>query len=149
MSVNIDDPLDAFAAYLGEVTMANAGLEEGGFAGDETEEPHVIVSVEGGVDLDGDSDGFRAPHLRSEVLDDPQRVAVVEVEEDDVGAELGLAGANHARQSQIVVELLQALQAFGQVFRIDFLIEDVVIFLAQSLGAVGVPTGAFFHLCFE
>ena len=68
--------------------MTNAGLQESGFPLDEAKESHVIIAIERGVDLHRRLDDLGASHFRSQVLDDPERVAVIEIEKDDVGSEL-------------------------------------------------------------
>ena len=144
--VHIDDSFHPLGADLVEVSMANASLKKSGLAADEAEEADVIVAVERGMDLDGRLDDLGFAHFRSQILNDSQCVAVIEIEEHHVGPELGFVGAEDILQGQIVVELLETLQAFGQVFRVDFLVEDVKIFFAKPLGAISVPTSAFLHL---
>ena len=45
-----------------------------------------------------------------------------------------------------MVKLLETLQALGQVLRVHSLVENVVIFFAETLRAIGVPSSAFLHL---
>ena len=126
--------------------MTDASLQKRGFAFDESEESDVIVGVERRVDFDGHLNHVGASHFRSQILHDSQRVSVVEIEQHHVRTEFGLVGAKDALQRQIVVKLLETLQAFGQVLRVDFLVENVVVFLAESFRAKSVPTGAFLNL---
>ena len=73
----------------------------------------------------------------------PQRVPFVEVHEHHVGAELGLVGAEEAMLVlHVRVQLLQGLQALGQVLVVDLGVEDHGVLGAQPLGAVDVESGA-------
>ena len=72
----------------------------------------------------------------------PQGVALVEVEQHVVEPELGLPRAVDLALRQVLVHLLQALQALGEVLVVDLGLERHHALLAQVVGAVHVEARA-------
>ena len=72
----------------------------------------------------------------------PQGVSLVKVEEHVVQPELGLPRAVDLALRQVLVHLLQALQALGQVLVVDLGLERPHALLAQLVGAVHVEACA-------
>lgn len=77
----------------------------------------------------------------SQVGDAPEDIPLVEVEQHVVALELGLAGAGHAPAPQVLVHLLQALQALGHVLVVDLGVEGRHGLLTHEVSAVDVQPG--------
>lgn len=77
----------------------------------------------------------------------PHEIGVVHVEQHDVSAELRLApaAARLPPSAQVPVHVLKALQALGQVLRVEALVEGGWGLLHQACSTVGVEAGARLH----
>ena len=112
--VGLDYRSQGPGSNLVEVSEKETALEESGLP-DELEEPDVVVGVEGRVDVEREPGLGAAPHPLGKRFDVLQRVAVVQLEQDVVGSKLGLVGAADVLVPQVLVDVLQRLDALRQV----------------------------------
>ena len=112
-----------------EVALEDAGLEERGLA-DEVEEAHIVVAVQGGEALDGELDSVMGPQMFTEGLHLPEGVTLVHVQQNVVGAELVLSRTGDALKTEVIVDVLQGLQALCQVFVVQLWGEIMMAFFA-------------------
>ena len=112
-----------------EVALEDAGFEEGGLA-DEVEEAHIVVAVQSGEALDGELDSVMGPQMFTEGLHLSQGVTLVHVQQNVVGAELVLSRTGDALKTEVIVDVLQGLQALCQVFVVQLWGEIMMAFFA-------------------
>ena len=117
-------------------------MQQGGLGPHQPEEPDVVVGADRAEHVQREVDLRRAPHPPVQRLHLPQRVAVVHVHQDLVGPELGLVRADDVLVPEVLVHVLQRLQALGEVLVVQLPVEIVAVLLDEALGADDVETGA-------
>ena len=126
--------------YLVKVALEDARLKVGGLA-NQIEEGDIVVAVQGGEALDGKPHPVMGPQVLAQRLHLPQGVPLVHVHQDVIGAELVLSWTRDPLKAEVIVDVLQGLQTFCQVFIIQLWGEIMVTLLTESLGTDNVEPG--------
>ena len=123
--------------HLIKVALEDARLKVGGLA-DQIEEGNIVVAVQGGEALDGKPHPVVGPQVLAQRLHFPQRVPLVHVHQDVVGPELILSRTRDPLEAEVIVDVLQGLQTFCEVFIVQLWGEVMVTLFTEALGTDNV-----------
>ena len=126
--------------YLIKVALEDARFKVGGLA-DQIEKGNIVVAVQGSEALDGKPHPVVGPQVLAQRLHFPQRVPLVHVHQDVIGAEFILAWTRDPLEAEVIVDVLQGLQTLGEVFVVQLWGEIMMTFFTESLGTNNVEPG--------